>query len=186
MLILLMEGDTLVTTRENLQRLLKDLKEDPPVFVGFGDLEERPVMVDLTMEEKKGVLRLVEDVVVSKEKVTELKVEGLNFSCLVGILLGFPVVYNFSDQVDNPLGNMDLVVLQMEVSLEEDGHPQKSITPVSFSLPLQLKNEKVVVNRLNLWWRQLSGGLALAQPFSLGGIAIALSQQVQNLPSVIL
>ena len=181
-----MEEDTLVTTRENLQRLLKDLKEDPPVFVGFGDLEERPVMVDLTMKEKKGVLRLVEDVVVSKEKVTELKVEGLNFSCLVGILLGFPVVYNFSDQVDNPLGNVDLVVLQMEVSLEEDGHSQKSTTPVSFSLPLHLKNEKVVENRLNLWWSKLSGGLALAQPFSLGGIAIALSQQVQNLPSVIL
>ena len=186
MLILFLGGDTLVTTRENLHRLLNDLKEAPPVFVGFGDLEEKPIMVDLTMEEREGVLRVLENVEVSTEKVTEVEVEGLNISCLVGILLGFPVIYNFSDQVDNPLGNMDLVVLQVEVSLEEDGHSQKSTTPVSFSLPLHLKNEKVVVNRLNLWWSKLSGGLALAQPFSLGGIAIALSQQVQNLPSVIL
>ena len=87
-LILLLQGDTLVTTRENLQRLLNDLKEAPPVFVGFGDQEDRPIVVDLTMEEREGVLRLVEKVAGSKEKVTDLEVEGLNLSCLVGILLG--------------------------------------------------------------------------------------------------
>jgi len=185
-LILLLEGDTLVTTRENLQRLLNDLKEAPPVFVGFGHLEERPILVDLPVEEKEGVLRVVENVAVSKEKVIEVEVEGLNLSCLVGILLGFPAVYNFSDQVGNPLGNMDLVVLQMEVSLKE-GDPQKShVTPVSFSLPLHLKAEMEVVKGLHLWWRKLSGGLAWAQPFTIGELAIALSQQVQNLPSVIL
>ena len=185
-LILLLEGDTLVTTRENLQRLLNDLKEAPPVFVGFGHLEERPILVDLPVEEREGVLRVVENVAVSKEKVIEVEVEGLNLSCLVGILLGFPAVYNFSDQVGNPLGNMDLVVLQMEVSLKE-GDPQKShVTPVSFSLPLHLKAETEVVKGLHLWWRKLSGGLAWAQPFTIGELAIALSQQVQNLPSVIL
>jgi len=185
-LILFLGGDTLVTTRENLHRLLNDLKEAPPVFVGFGDLEEKPIMVDLTMEEREGVLRVLENVEVSTEKVTEVEVEGLNISCLVGILLGFPVVYNFADQVGNPLGNLDLVVLQMEVSLE-DGDPKKSHTvPVSFSLPLHLNAETEVVKRLNLWWTKLSGGLAWAQPFTVGEVTVALSQQVQNLPSVTL
>lgn len=185
-LILLLQGDTLVTTRVNLQRLLNDVKEAPPVFVGFGDLEERPIIVDLAMEEREGVLRVLENVAASKEKVIEVEGEGLNLSCLVGILLGFPVVYNFSDQVGNPLGNMDLVVLQMKVSLE-DGDPQKAhVTPVSFSLPLHLKSEMEVEKRLNLWWRKLSGGLAWAQTFTVGEIVVTLSQQVQNLPSVIL
>ena len=51
-LILLLQGDTLVTTRVNIQRLLNDVKEAPPVFVGFGDLEERPIIVALAMEER--------------------------------------------------------------------------------------------------------------------------------------
>jgi len=185
-LVLLIQGDTVITTRENLQRLLNDLREAPPVFVGFGDMEGRPILVDLTMEEKEEVLREVEKVIVSKEKVTEVEVEGLNLPCLVGILLGFPVVYNFSDQVGNPLGNLDLVVLRMEVSLDLD-YPQKyPVTPVSFSLPLHLKAEEKVVKRLNLWWSKLSGGLGWAQPFTAGELAIALSQEVQNLPTVML
>jgi len=186
-LILQLQGDTIVTTRENIKRLLKDLKEAPPVFVGFGNLEDRPILVDLTLEESEEVLRAVEKVAISKEKVLEVEAEGLNLTCLVGILLGFPVVYNFSDQVGNPLGNLDLVVLQMEVSLDGIGRPQNSyVVPVSFSLPLHLKAEKVVMNRLNLWWSKLSGGLDWGQSFTVGEIAIALSQQVQNLPSVIL
>ena len=184
-LILQLGGDTIVTTRENIERLLKDLKEAPPVFVGFGVREDQPILVDLTLEESEEVLRAVEKAAVSKEKVIEVEVEELNLTCLVGILLGFPVVYNFSDQVGNPLGNLDLVVLQMEVSTTKIGHSQKS--PVaSFSLPLHLKAEKVVVKQLNLWWSRLSGGLDWGEPFTVGEITISLSQQVQNLPSVIL
>ena len=184
--ILLVQGDTIITTRENLQRLLSDLKEAPPVFVGFGDTEGRPVLVDLTLEEKEKVQGVVEKVLVSKEKVTEVEVEGVNLPCLVGILLGFPVVYNFPDQVGNPLGNLDLVVLKMEVSRGLDNPQKHPVTPVSFSIPLHLKAEEKVVQRLNLWWSKLSGGLAWAQPFTAGELAIALSQEVQNLPTVML
>jgi len=185
-LVFLIQGDTVITTRENLQRLLNDLREAPSVFVGFGDMEGRPILVDLTLEEKEKVSRMVEKVIVSKEKVTEVEVKGLNLPCLVGILLGFPVVYNFSDQVGNPLGNLDLVVLKMEVSLNLDDPQKCPLTPVSFSLPLHLKAEEKVVKRLNLWWSKLSGGLAWARPFTAGELAIALSQEVQNLPTVML
>jgi len=181
-LILLIEGDTVVTTRENLQNLLIDLKEALPVFVGFGVMEGRPILVDLALEEKEKVFGEVEKIIVSKENVTEVEVEGLNLPCLVGILLGFPVVYNFPDQVGNSLGNLDLVVLKMEVSWGLDN----PVTPVSFSIPLHLKAEEKVVQRLNLWWSKLSGGLAWAQPFTAGELAIALSQEVQNLPTVML
>jgi len=181
-LVLLIQGDTVITTRENLQSLLNDLKQAPPVIVGFGDTEGRPILVDLTLEEKEKVLRVVENVIVSKERVTEVEVQGLNLPCLVGILLGFPVVYNFPDQVGNSLGNLDLVVLKMEVSWGLDN----PVTPVSFSIPLHLKAEEKVVQRLNLWWSKLSGGLAWAQPFTAGELAIALSQEVQNLPTVML
>merc|ERR1712192_337731 len=159
-LVLLIQGDTIVTTRENLQSLLNDLKKAPPVIVGFGDTEGRPILVDLTLE--------------SKEKVTEVEVEGVNLPCLVGILLGFPVVYNFPDQVGNPLGNLDLVVLKMEVSRGLDDPQKHHVTPISFSIPLHLKTEEKVVQRLNLWWSKLSGGLAWPQPFTAGELAIAL------------
>jgi len=185
-LVLLIQGDTIITTRENLQSLLNDLKNAPPVIVGFCDTEGRPILVNLTLEEKEKVLSIVEKVTFNQENVTEVEVEGFNLPCLVGILLGFPVVYNFPDQVGNPLGNLDLVVLKMEVSRGLDNPKKHPVTPVSFSIPLHLNAEEKVVQRLNLWWSKLSGGLAWAQPFTAGELAIALSQEVQNLPTVML
>lgn len=183
-LILFLQGDTIVTTRGNLQKLLNDLKKSPPVFVGFGDSEGQPILVNMTLEEREGVLRIVENMALSKDKVVDVEVDGLNLSCLVGIILGFPVIYNFPDQVCNPLGNLDLVIFKIEVSLDD---PQKHpVTPISFSIPQHLMAEEEVVQQLNFWWTNMSGGQPWAQSFTSGELTISLSQHVQNLPSLML
>ena len=183
-LILFLQGDTIVTTRGNLQKLLNDLKKSPPVFVGFGDSEGQPILVNMTLEEREGVLRIVENMALSKDKVVDVEVDGLNLSCLVGIILGFPVIYNFPDQVCNPLGNLDLVIFKIEVSLDD---PQKHpVTPISFSIPQHLMAEEEVVQQLNFWWTNMSGGQPWAKSFTSGELTISLSQHVQNLPSLML
>ena len=184
MLCLLVAGDTLVTTRENMQDLLNNMWGNPPLFVGWSDKESLPCLVDLTKDEKEETFKVLQEILCSTDKVIEVNTYRLNLPCLVGVLLGFPLVYNFSEQVLNPLDNLDLVVMRMEVTAP--GFEKTPATPVSFSVPLKLKTEEKVVNRLNLWWGNLSGGLSFGVPFSEGGLTLTLYQQIQNLPTVML
>ena len=174
----------LVTTRENMQDLLNNMRVNPPLFVGWNDKGSLPCLVDLTEDEKEETFKVLQEILCSTDKVIEVKTYGLNLPCLVGVLLGFPLVYNFPEQVINPLGNLDLVVMRMEVTAP--GFEKTPATPVSFSVPLKLKTEEKVVDRLNNWWGNLSGGLSFGGPFSDGGLTLTLYQQIENLPTVML
>ena len=69
--------------------------------------------MDLTKDEKEETFKVLQEILFSTDKVIEVNTYGLNLPCLVGVLLGFPLVYNFSEQVVNPLGNLDLVVMRI-------------------------------------------------------------------------
>ena len=174
----------LVTTRENMEDLLNNMRVNPPLFVGWNDKNSLPSLVDLTKDEKEDTFKVLQEILCSMDKVIEVNSYGLNLPCLVGVLLGFPLIYNFSEQVINPLDNLDLVVMRMEVTAP--GLEKTPATPVSFSVPLKLKTEEKVVDRLNLWWGNLSGGLPFGVPFSEGGLGLTLYQQIENLPTVML
>ena len=184
MLCLLVAGDTLVTTRENMEDLLNNMRGNPPLFVGWNDKGSLPCLVDLTEDEKEETFKVLQEILRSMDKVIEVNTYGLNLPFLVGVLLGFPLVYNFSEQVINPLDNLDLVVMRMEVTAP--GFEKTPATPVSFSVPLKLKTEEKVVDRLNNWWGNLSGGLSFGVSFSEGELTLTLYQQIENLPTVML
>ena len=167
-----------------MQDLLNNMWGNPPLFVGWSDKESLPCLVDLTKDEKEETFKVLQEILFSSDKVIEVNTYGLNLPCLVGVLLGFPLVYNFSEQVVNPLDNLDLVVMRVEVTVP--GLEKTPATPVSFSVPLKLKTEEKVVNRLNNWWGNLSGGLPFGVPFSDGGLTLTLYQQIENLPTVML
>ena len=87
-LCLLVAGDTLVTTRENMQDLLNNMRVNPPLFVGWSDNESLPCLVDLTKDEKEETFKVLQGILCSKDKVIEVNTYGLNLPCLVGVLLG--------------------------------------------------------------------------------------------------
>jgi hypothetical protein len=180
LLVLRLEGDTLLSTRSSLAGLLGGLDTRPPVFVDISD-GRQPAAREPTGGEMSDTRALLQKVLASTEDtVTVEPAAGQNIPCLVGLLLGFPVVYTFCGEASTALDGRELVVVRLGVA-----SGSRSSVPVSYSGPGDLWEEAAVRGGRGTWWAGLGGGV-WGRGFTSGELQINVTTERLTLPVVVL
>ena len=136
-----------------------DLSREQPTCLRQSEVNETKILLNMSRQ-----------VVKCNDSILQNEVDEVNLTTLFGLLLGYPVVYTFSDSDDvTSLNNIELNIYKVFL---------KNIEVISFSVPSVLVNN--VSQHIDSWQDRLDkvlGSLSIDHSFSVDHV---------NLPCVTL
>lgn len=184
LMIIRLNGDFIFALKSSFEAMLKLLEHHPPVFIELTELSD-PKIIELCDNKMDTFKIILANILKNQEDVVEVGVGcPSDLPTLVGLLLGFPIIYTVTGQGCACLDGTPLVLVTLNLTRPQIDNSNICVT--SFSVPASLWNSERVGSAVAAWWTRVGGGVSWGHPMHMEGVTITLTTSTVIQPSVML